>query len=290
MADLARYVDWTPFFHAWEFRGTFPALLEREATRTEARELHRNALERLGRLAGDPRLEAHAVYGFFPAAREGDDILIWRPEGLDEAPASRIPTLRQQEDRPGPRLAAADFLGAAEAGRPPAGGADVIGVFAVTAGHGLADLVAEAEAAGDDYDALLLRSLGDRLAEALAEWLHEQARRDLGYGKSENLTPEDLIRGRFRGIRPAPGYPATPDLGILREIFRLLDAEAAIGVELTESFAIRPAASVAGLYFASPEARYFSVGTIGRDQLEDYARRRGIPVAAAERLLRRHLA
>ncbi len=289
VAELVPYVDWTPFFHAWEFRGTFPDLLERDATRTEAGELYTNARERLGRLAADPRLEARAVHGFFPAASEDDDILIWRPEGVDEAPVSRIPTLRQQEDRPGPRLAAADFLRAAEAGRPPAGGADVIGAFAVTAGHGLADLIAEAEAAGDDYDALLLRSLGDRLAEALAEWLHERARRDLGYGESENLTPEDLIRGRFRGIRPAPGYPATPDLGILSEIFDLLDAEAAIGVELTESFAIRPAASVAGLYFASPEARYFSVGAIGRDQLADYARRRGIPVAAAERLLRRHL-
>ncbi|MDE2882163.1 MAG: B12-binding domain-containing protein, partial [Acidobacteriota bacterium] len=289
VADLIPYVDWTPFFHAWEFRGTFPDLLERDATRTEARELHENARERLGRLAADPRLEAHAVYGFFPAAREGDDILVWRAGRVDEGPGWRIPTLRQQEDRPGPRLAAADFLRPAEAGRPPAGGPDVIGAFAVTAGHGLADLVAEAESAGDDYDALLLRSLGDRLAEAFAERLHERARRDLGYGKSESLTREDLIRGRFRGIRPAPGYPATPDLGTLSEIFGLLDAEEAIGVELTENFAIRPAASVAGLYFASPESRYFSVGTIGRDQLEDYARRRGIPVAAAERLLRRHL-
>ena len=289
VAELIPYVDWTPFFHAWEFRGTFPDLLERAATRTEARELYRNARERLGELAADRRLETHAVYGFFPAAREDDDILIWRLEGLDEAPAFRIPTLRQQEEGPGPRLAAADFLNAAEAGRLPGAGADVIGAFAVTAGHGLADLIAEAEAAGDDYDALLLRSLGDRLAEALAEWLHERARRDLGYGESENLTPEDLIRGRFRGIRPAPGYPATPDLGILSEIFGLLEAEEAIGLELTENFAIRPAASVAGLYFASPESRYFSVGTIGRDQLEDYARRRGIPVAAAERLLRRHL-
>ena len=289
VADLIPYVDWTPFFHAWEFRGTFPAILERRDTGAEARELHENALGRLERLARERALRGAAVYGFFPAAREGDDILIWPPGGMDEPPRGRIPTLRQQEDRPGPRLAAADFLRAAEAGGPPAGGADVIGAFAVTAGHGLEDLVADAEAAGDDYDALLLRSLGDRLAEALAEWLHERARRDLGYGKSETLTPEDLIRGRYRGIRPAPGYPATPDLGILREIFGLLDAGEAIGVALTENFAIRPGASVAGLYFASPQSRYFSVGAIGRDQLEDYARRRGIPVAEAERLLRRHL-
>ena len=199
VADLIPYVDWTPFFHAWEFRGTFPDLLERAATRTEARELYRNARERLGELAADRRLETHAVYGFFPAAREDDDILIWRLEGLDEAPTFRIPTLRQQEEGPGPRLAAADFLNAAEAGRLPGAGPDVIGAFAVTAGHGLAGLVAEAEAAGDDYDALLLRSLGDRLAEALAEWLHERARRDLG-------RPRRIRRVReLDSRRPDPG-------------------------------------------------------------------------------------
>ena len=289
VGDLIPYVDWTPFFHVWEFRGAFPAILEREDTGAEARELHQNALRRLEQLAGEQTLRVQAVYGFFPAAREEDDILVWRPGGVQEPPLTRIPTLRQQEDRPGPRLAAADFLDSAEAGRPPPAGADVIGAFAVTAGHGLAGLVADAETAGDDYDALLLRSLGDRLAEALAEWLHERARRDLGYGHSEDLTAEERIRGRYRGIRPAPGYPATPDLGLLGEIFALLDAENAIGVQLTESFAIRPAASVAGLYFASPQSRYFSVGTIGRDQLADYARRRGIPVTEAERLLRRHL-
>ena len=289
IAHLIPYVDWTPFFHAWQFRGAFPAILERENTAAEARELHHNALRRLEKLAGEQALRGEAVYGFFPAAREGDDILVWRPGRLEEPPLTRIPTLRQQEDRPGPRLAAADFLGAAEAGRPPADGPDVLGVFAVTAGHGLDALVASAEQAGDDYDALLLRSLGDRLAEALAEWLHERARCDLGYGKSEDLTPEDLIRGRYRGIRPAPGYPATPDLGILGDIFRLLGATDAIGVELTENFAIRPGASVAGLYFGSPDSRYFSIGAIGRDQLKDYARRRGISITEAERLLRRCL-
>ncbi len=289
ISDLIPYVDWTPFFHAWEFRGTFPAIVEGGSTGVEARELHENALRRLEELASQEALRGEAVYGFFPAGSEGDDILIWRPGRLDEPPVARIPTLRQQEDRPGARLAAADFLDAAVAGRPPAAGPDVLGAFAVTAGGGLEQLVAEAERRGDDYDALLLRSLGDRLAEALAEWLHRRARCDLGYGQSEDLTPQDLIRGRYRGIRPAPGYPATPDLGILGEIFRLLRAEDAIGVGLTENFAIRPGASVAGLYFGSPESRYFSVGTIGRDQLTDYAARRGIPTAEAERLLRRHL-
>ena len=160
-------------------------------------------------------------------------------------------------------------------------------MFCVTAGPRFGALAEAAERAGDDYEALLLRSLGDRLAEALAEWLHRQARRDLGYGADERLTPEELLRGKYRGIRPAPGYPATPDLGVLREIFTLLDAEAAIGVGLTESFAIHPAASVAGLYFGSPDAHYFSVGRIGADQLADYAARRGIPISEAERLLRR---
>ena len=289
VADLIPYVDWTPFFHAWELRGTFPAILERGDVGAEARELYRNALCRLEQIAAERTLTGMAVYGFFRAASDGDDILIWSPERADGAPTLRIPTLRQQEDRPGPRLASADFLDAALEGGLPEAGPDVLGAFAVTAGHGLEDLVVAAERAGDDYDALLLRSLGDRLAEALAEWLHQRARRDLGYGASEELAPEDLIRGRYRGIRPAPGYPATPDLGILSEIFRLLEAESAIGVELTENFAIRPGASVAGLYFAHPESRYFSIGSIGRDQLRDYAARRGISAAAAERLLRRHL-
>ena len=164
-----------------------------------------------------------------------------------------------------------------------------MGLFVVTAGIGLDRLVAEAEADGDDYRAIMLRALADRLAEAAAEMVHERARRDLGYGASEDLTPAQLIRGRYRGIRPAPGYPATPDLSILREIFDLLDAEAVLPVRLTDGFAIHPAASVAGLYFGSPEARYFSVGRIARDQLRDYARRRGIPERRAATLLRRLL-
>ncbi len=296
LSELIPYVDWTPFFHAWQLRGTFPALLDHPESGAEARELHENAVRRLGELAEHAHLRAAAAYGFFPAAREGDDILVWDPESrkspkpLDGPPRLRIPTLRQQEDRPGPRLAAADFLAAAEGGRPPAAGPDVLGMFCVTAGRGIEELAAAAGRAGDDYEGLLLRSLADRLAEAAAEWLHAKARHDLGYGRTETLTPEAMARGRYRGIRPAPGYPATPDLSLLREIFSLLEAEPALGVELTESFAIRPAASVAGLYFGSPDACYFTIGTIGRDQLRDYAARRGIPPAEAERLLRRHLA
>ncbi len=273
VVDLVPYIDWTPFFHAWQFRGTFPALLDHPYAGPAARELHDAARARLEGLDG---LSGEAVFGLFPAVSVGDDLEVRDPEDPQRA-LRRIPTLRQQEDRPGPRLAAADFLDSE---------ADTVGLFAVTVA-GLDDLVRAAE--GDDYDALLLRSLGDRLAEALAEKTHQEARRALGYGRDENLAPEDLLREAYQGIRPAPGYPATPDLGILADVFELLDAPARIGVALTENFAIHPAASVAGMYFGSPEARYFSVGRIGRDQLRDYALRRGIPAERAETLLRRLL-
>ena len=289
IAELIPYVDWTPFFHAWQFRGTFPGIIEKGPGAEAAAELFGNARRRLDELAGDERFAASAVYGFFPAGREGDDLLVWRgPAAGDSAPSPvRIPTLRQQEARRGARLAAADFV--AEAPGRDAPGPDTVGMFCVTAGTAFGDAAAAAERGGDDYEALLLRSLSDRMAEAAAEHLHEQARRDLGYGVDEDLNPSELLRGKYRGIRPAPGYPATPDLSILREIFDLLDAETALGVRLTESFAIAPAASVAGLYFGSADSRYFSVGRIGRDQLEDYAARRGIPVEEAERLLIRVL-
>ena len=289
IAELIPYVDWTPFFHAWQFRGAFPGVIEKGPGAEAAAELFGNARRRLDELAEDERFAASAVYGFFPAGREGDDLLVWRgPAAGDSAPSPvRIPTLRQQEARGGARLAAADFV--AEAPGRDAPGPDTLGMFCVTAGTAFGDAAAAAERGGDDYEALLLRSLGDRVAEAAAERLHQRARRDLGYGVDEDLNPSELLRGKYRGIRPAPGYPATPDLGILREIFDLLDAEAALGVRLTESFAIAPAASVAGLYFGRAESRYFSVGRIGRDQLEDYAARRGIPVEEAERLLIRVL-
>ena len=288
IGELIPYVDWTPFFHAWQFRGTFPGVMEKGPGAAAAAELFGNARRRLEELAEDGRFAASAVYGFFPAGREGDDLLVWRRASAGESapPPVRIPTLRQQEARGGVRLAAADFVAEVSGGES---GPDTLGMFCVTAGEAFGDGAAAAERGGDDYEALLLRSLGDRVAEAAAEYLHRRARRDLGYGVGEDLEPADLLRGKYRGIRPAPGYPATPDLSILREIFDLLDAESALGVRLTESFAIAPAASVAGLYFGSADSRYFSVGRIGRDQLEDYAARRGIPVEEAERLLIRVL-
>ena len=284
LADLLRFVDWTPFFHAWQFRGIWPALLDDPEAGPAARELFAAARARAEALAKSREIRAAAAYGFFPAAREGDDILVWDADG-GATPRFRIPTPRQQEDRAGPRLAAADFLAPIRRERA----SDFVGMFCVTAGVGLEERVAAAERRGDDYEALLLRSLADRFAEALAERLHRRARRELGYGADENLSPEELLRERYRGIRPAPGSPATPDLSILREIFEALDAERALGVRLTGSFAMAPAASVAGLYFASPSARYFSLGRIGRDQLADYARRRGITRRQAASLLRRWL-
>ncbi len=280
ISELFPYIDWTPFFHAWQFRGVFPALLEDPDAGPAAQELHENARRRLRRLAEEGSLEGFSVHGLFPATAAGDDIEIRDPEDPARI-VCRLATLRQQTDRDGPRLAVADFLDGSET--------DTLGLFAVNAGKGLDELVAKAEAKGDDYDALLLRSLGDRLAEALAERTHLEARRAMGYGREEALTPEELLREKYQGIRPAPGYPATPDLGILREIFDLLSAESRIGVRLTDNFAIHPAASVAGLYFGSPEARYFSVGRIGRDQLADYAARRGICIERAESLLKRLL-
>ena len=288
IGELIPYVDWTPFFHAWQFRGTFPGVIENGAGAEAAAELNGNARRRLDELAKDERFAAGAAYGFYPAGREGDDLLVWRgaAAGDSAAPPVRIPTLRQQEARGGARLAAADFVAEVSGGESAP---DTLGMFCVTAGEAFGDGAARAERRGDDYEALLLRSLGDRVAEAAAEYLHQRARRDLGYGVDEDLDPAELLRGKYRGIRPAPGYPATPDLSILREIFDLLEAESALGVRLTESFAIAPAASVAGLYFGSADSRYFSVGRIGRDQLEDYAARRGIPVEEAERLLIRVL-
>ncbi len=285
LRELLPFVDWTPFFHAWQFRGTWPGLLDHPEAGPPARELLEAARARAESLAETRAIRAAGAYGFFPAAREGDDLLLWEDGDARGSPRFRIPTLRQQEDRPGPRLAAADFVAPANADGPE----DVVGLFCVTAGLGLRAAVAAAERREDDYEALLLRSLADRLAEAFAERLHQRARRDLGYGAAEDLSPRELLRGRYRGIRPAPGYPATPDLSILQPVFEALGAEAALGVRLTESFAIEPAASVAGLYFGSAEARYFSVGRIGRDQLEDYAGRRQIPMERAEALLRRVL-
>ena len=281
--DITGYIDWTPFFHVWEFRGLYPDLLDKPDSGPAARELFDNAQRLLRELVDGKKLTARAVYGFFPANRDGDDILIYRDESRT-AVVAHLHTLRQQQEKRGghPYLALADFLA-------PRGDADYIGAFVVTAGLGTDELVKQYENDHDDYNAIMVKALADRLAEALAEKIHEQARQDAGFGNQEQLSKQDLMRARYRGIRPAPGYPASPDHSEKETIFALLDAEKSIGVSLTENSAMLPAASVSGLYFNHPQAKYFSVGKIGRDQVEDYAARKRTTVAEIERWLRPYL-
>jgi len=271
LETLREYVDWQFFFHAWELKGRFPAILDQPA----ARELYDDALVLLDEIVRDGLLAARGVYGFWPASSEGDDIVV-----EDDNEPIRFCFLRQQsaygDSRPNRCLA--DYV--AEAG-------DHVGAFAVTAGIGAEELVARFEAEQDDYRAIMVKALADRLAEAFAEYVHEVARRQW-YETGPKLAHEQLIQERYRGIRPAFGYPACPDHSEKRKLFDLLGAEGT-GITLTESYAMLPAASVSGMYFAHPEARYFSVGRVGRDQVEDYAARKGLPLAEVERWLRPNL-
>ena len=284
---LLRYVDWMPFFNAWEFSGKFPDILQDPARGEAASALWRDAQRMLETLLRERWLTARAVVGLFPAASVGDDIEVY----ADPAGRERIAVLhqlRQQKAKPAgqPQLCLADFVAPRDRSVP-----DFVGAFAVTAGHGIEPYVTRFEAAQDDYSAILLKSLADRFAEACAEMLHERVRREFwGYAPEEQLTSEQLVREEYRGIRPAPGYPACPDHSEKASLWRLLGAEAATGIRLTESSAMYPAASVSGWYFSHPGARYFAVGPIGSDQLEDYARRKGLPVAEARRWLAPNLA
>ena len=272
LGELGRYIDWTYFFHAWELKGRYPAILEQPA----ARELFDDACELLATLTSDRLLTPRGVYGFWPAGADGDDIVV--DGGI------RFPMLRQQaahgDSRPNRSLA--DFVAPADSGLE-----DHVGAFAVSI-EGADELASRYEAEHDDYRAIMTKALADRLAEAFAEWLHERARREW-YATVEELDAEGLIAERFRGIRPAFGYPACPDHSEKERLFALLDAGRA-GMRLTETYATLPAASVSGLYFGHPQARYFSVGRIGRDQVEDYAGRKSVPLAQAERWLRPNLA
>jgi len=274
------FIDWTFFFHAWELKGKVPAIFAHPDYGDAARDLYENAQALLSRIVDDRLLTARGVYGFWPAASEGDDLVLFADESR-AAEVARFPMLRQQEviadSRPNRSLA--DFLAPRTSGRK-----DYLGAFAVTAGLGADDLVGRFEADHDDYSAIMVKALADRLAEAFAEYLHAQARRDWDYGKYEQLTADDLATEKYRGIRPAFGYPACPDHSAKRTLFDLLAAERQ-GLALTEHFAMTPAASVSGLYFANAEARYFMVGRIGADQVADYAKRTGRSVEETERWL-----
>ncbi len=282
LADLLRYVDWMPFFNAWEFSGTFPAILDDPERGAAARSLHEDARAMLDRVVRERWLTARAVVGFFPANADGDDIEVYGDAAARQV-AYRLHHLRQQKTKAKglPQLCLADFVA------PKDGGiVDYIGAFAVTAGHGIGQRVAAFEAAHDDYSAIILKALADRLAEAGAEALHERARREFwGYSPEEHLDSKALIGEQYQGIRPAPGYPACPDHTEKRVLWQMLDAERHTGISLTESFAMHPAASVSGWYFAHPAAKYFAVGPIGPDQLRDYAVRKGIDEDEARRWL-----
>ncbi len=281
LAELVERIDWTPFFQTWELAGHYPAILQDPTVGKAARDLHRDARALLDRIVRDRLLIARAVVGFHPANAVGDDIVLY-DDAARTRTIGRIHTLRQQHQKSGGRanLALADFVAPESSGR-----IDYVGAFAVTAGIGLETLVREFERQHDDYHSIMAKALADRLAEAFAERMHERVRKELwGYAPSESLGNDDMIREKYQGIRPAPGYPACPDHTEKGFLFTLLDAPA-LGIELTESFAMTPASSVSGYYFWRPEAQYFGVGKIGPDQVADYAVRKNIPTAEAERWL-----
>ena len=284
--ELARRIDWTPFFRAWDLKGKFPDILSDSEVGAEATSLHEDALALLRRIRREGLLAARGIVGLYPANSVGDDIVLYANESRSERLAV-FPCLRQQFQKPGgrPNISLADFVAPARSGVR-----DHVGAFVVTAGEGVAELCARFEAAGDDYQSILAKALADRLAEAFAERLHERVRGEFwGYASGESLTNTQLIAEEYDGIRPAPGYPASPDHSEKRTLFRLLGAER-IGVSLTESCAMLPAASVSGLYIAHPDSFYFGVGRIGGDQLEDYAARKRMAVEEAEQWLRPNLA
>jgi 5-methyltetrahydrofolate--homocysteine methyltransferase len=284
LAELVPYIDWTPFFSTWELAGRYPRILSDNVVGPEAKKLFDDAQAMLKRLVAEKWLTANAVVGFWPANAAGDDIAVY----ADDARGGQLAvlhTLRQQMARENQRdranTALADFVAPRESGL-----ADYIGAFAVTAGIGEAEALERRIDKTDDYGRIMLKALADRLAEALAERMHERVRRELwAYAPSERLTNEQLIAEAYRGIRPAPGYPAQPDHTEKGTIFRLLDAERQAGIKLTESYAMWPGAAVSGLYFSHPESHYFGVGKVERDQVEDYARRKGWTIEETERWL-----
>jgi 5-methyltetrahydrofolate--homocysteine methyltransferase len=282
LEDLVDRIDWTPFFQTWELAGHYPDILSSPTVGPAATALFRDAQVLLDRIVRERLLRARAVFGVFHANAVGDDIELYADQDRIEQLAV-IHTLRQQMVKPPgrPNLALADFVAPRESGV-----ADYVGAFAVTTGVGLDRLVAEFEGAHDDYNAILAKALADRLAEAFAERLHERVRREYwGYAPGESLDNADLIREKYQGVRPAPGYPACPDHTEKQTLFEVLRAESNAGISLTESCAMLPGASVSGYYFWRPEAQYFGVGKIERDQVEDYARRKGMDVASVERWL-----
>jgi len=284
LQDIAEYIDWTPFFHAWELKGVYPKILDDPSQGAEAMKLFTDAKVMLDRVIAEKWLKARAVAGVFPALATGDDIEVMDATG--QHPVAMFHTLRQQTRKPDsqPNIALADFVLSRE--KAVEGQTDYIGAFAVTAGIGIDAWVEKFEKDNDDYSAILLKAIADRLAEAFAELLHKRVRREFwGYAADEQLTNKELIKEEYRGIRPAPGYPAQPDHTEKITLWKLLEVEKHTGIQLTDSMAMFPTASVSGLYFAHPEAHYFGLGRISKDQITDYARRKGMSIQETERWL-----
>ena len=283
LAEIAKYIDWGPFFQTWDLAGPFPAILEDEVVGEQARKVYEDAQAMLKKIIEGRWLQANGVMGLFPANRVGDDIVFYTDESRTQV-LSTWYGMRQQTEKQAvdgvmrPSRCLSDFVA-------PVGVADYAGMFAVTAGIGAEKKDKEFEAALDDYSGIMFKALADRLAEAFAECLHERVRKDLwGYAADENLSNEELIKEQYKGIRPAPGYPACPDHTAKIDLFKVLQAEE-IGMSLTESLAMNPASSVSGFYIGNPEATYFNVGQIGEDQLADMAQRRGMDVEELRRYL-----
>ena len=281
LATLREFIDWSPFFHTWELKGVYPRILDDERQGAQARQLFSEANSLLDRIIGEKLLTARAVYGFFAACANGDDVDLYK-DGARTEPLATLHFLRQQANREGTEAcrSLSDFVATRESRL-----CDHIGAFAVTSGIGLKELAGQFRAQHDDYNAIMAEALADRLAEAFAEYLHKRTRDEWGYGKTEKFTAQEFIQEKYRGIRPAPGYPACPDHTEKGIIWRLLDVEAKTGIKLTESYAMWPGSSVSGLYFAHPESRYFTLGKIDREQVADYADRKGMTVAEVERWL-----
>jgi 5-methyltetrahydrofolate--homocysteine methyltransferase len=285
LAELRPFIDWTPFFHSWGLKGVYPRILDEGEQGKEASKLFADAQALLDQIISQKQLIAYGVHGFFPANSVGDDVQLnthtTRPVGT-----TRFHFLRQQQptDSSQPCRSLSDFIAPIETGLK-----DYIGAFAVTTGHGLKKLCDSFRAKNDDYNAIMAEALADRLAEAFAEFLHKRVRDEWGYGRAEGLSVDEIIHEKYRGIRPAPGYPACPDHTEKDLIWQLLDVRAITGIQLTESYAMWPGSSVSGLYFAHPESRYFSLGKIDRDQVADYAERKGMSVAEVERWLGQNL-
>jgi 5-methyltetrahydrofolate--homocysteine methyltransferase len=288
LSELVPLIDWTPFFHTWELRGVYPKILQHEKHGEEARKLFADAQELLGKIVSGKLLQPRGVYGLFPANRVGDDVELYPDESRTKV-LTTFHFLRQQIEKTDgtPNWCLADFIAPKHStfNIQHSTSNDHLGAFAVTSGHGLKELVEKFKADHDDYNAILAEALADRLAEAFAEFLHRRAREEWGYGRNENLSTDDLVAEKYRGIRPAAGYPACPDHTEKGILWKLLDVEKHAGIQLTESFAMWPGSSVSGLYFAHPESRYFAIGKLGRDQILDYHLRKGLTLQEVERWL-----